>query len=208
MADVTGYASPIPIDTLYKHWTGCPPHLFGASVGRPVNTWAFADIYTATGLVIVRDDIFEGTVGVPYSFKTHAPGQVIARFTTNSSYFAALANGVYYGVVMNPIMQGVLGASPFILGDRIYYNTWRLRGIDEGGNGHVFAGSGVGANGISLTGMYIVGNPPTYVLSPDFTVGATSGDCHWQVEVGFGGTVNAVATALDTGATPEWPSFN
>jgi hypothetical protein len=207
VSDPTIYAPRIEIQTGYQDWVGCPPHLFGLFIGRPLNTWGFADVYAQSGKVIVRADLFEGTVGVPYSFVTHNPGQVISRFVTNSNYTQAVARGVGYNAIMNPVMQGATGASEFIHG-RVGYTIWRLRGLDEGGNGHVFVGGGIGNNGVSLTGMYVVGPPPlTYVLSADFTVGATSGNCQWQLEVGFGSTENALATAHDVAATPEWPAF-
>lgn len=205
MSDPTGTASPISIQTGFQDFAGAP--LFGGALGRPDSPPGFASLFAATGKVIIRDDLFDTSVGLPASLKLHNPGQVIARFSTNSSYFAAIAHGVFYNVIMNPVMRGVTGSSEFITGT-VRYTTWRLRGIDDGGTGHVFVGGGVGNDGIDLTGMYVQGPPPLqYILSADFTVGGTTGDCRWQVEVGFGTADNARATVHDVAATPEWPAF-
>ncbi len=210
MSEPTIWAPAYTIQTGFQNWKGSPPHLFGKFVGKPWQPWAFNEIYTETGLVIVRDDIFENTVGVPLSLKTHNPGQVISRFDTDSNYSRGQSNGVAFNIITNGIMNGVtIGAhSDFILGEKNYYNTWRMRGQDQtDGTWHVYAGEGVTPNGANITGMYAVGNPPYYVLAPDFVVGETAGTVKWQVEVGFGGSGNALATYAVTSATPEWPAY-
>lgn len=203
MPDPTGYAVPSSINTDFRDFNKSPLHLMGNRVKRQPTPLSFSDVYTATGKVVIRDDLFDGTVKVPCALKIHNPGQVISSFVTNSNYAQAIANGVYYNVVMNGVMHGY-SSGPFISGT-IRYNTWRLRGKDDSG-WHVFAGSSVHDDGVNLTGMYVLAGP-IFVLSPDFVVGLSDGDIHWQLEVGFGGAANALATTTVEAATAEWPAF-
>lgn len=210
------------IQTGFNDWVGSPPHLFGKFVGRPVQPWAFDEVYADTGLVIVREDLFEGTVGVPYSFKTHNPGQVIATFTLEQLAHLAVSNGTSLNAVMNGIMpHPVVGSHPdFILGARNFYNTWRIRAINRHRDtgqllGRVVAGGGVGPNGISLSSNFgitsVYGNPPTYYWNIEVNINLPPGNIfapyNFQVEVGFGGVANAVATATVLTASPEWPAY-
>lgn len=209
----------ITIDSGYSAWLGCPPHLFGAQVGRPLNQWAFTDVYAATGKVIVRDDLFEGTNLVPYSFKTHAPGQVIATWTlsqlANQSIFTT---GTPYNAVMNNVMNGVSGHGTFINGERIYYPLWRARAINRHRDtgallGRCFVGGGVGATGASLSHSSGIITPysGTYMMNVEVNINLPPGnifaDLNFQLEVGFGSVQNAFDTFAVTTATPEWPAY-
>jgi hypothetical protein len=71
----------------------------------------------------------------------------------------------------------------------------------------VIVGYGVSNDGIALNSMYVVPGP-IFVLSADFTVGATDGDVKWQVEVGFGSTADALATSNTEAASASWPAFS
>lgn len=209
--------SGLAIDSGFQDWSGCPPHLFGASVGRPLNTWTFTEVYAATGKVIVRDDLFEGTVGVPYSFKTHSPGQVIATWTLSQLASQSIATtGTPYNAVMNGVMLGVAGHSAFIGGSRIYYPLWRARSINRHRDtgallGRCYVGGGVGPTGASLNTSIITPYSGTYYMNIEVNINLPPGnifaDHNFQLEVGFGSVQNAFDTATVVAASPEWPAY-
>lgn len=204
------------IDSGFKDWRGAPPHLFGAQVGRPLNLWAFTEVFAATGKVIVREDLFEGTPTVPYSFKTHAPGKVLATWTLSQLASQSISStGTPYNAVMNGVMQGV-NASVIISGERIFYPLWRVRSINRHRDtgvlmGRSYVGSGVGPTGVSLNSSVVQNYSGTWIMNIEVNINLPPGnifaDHNFQLEVGFGSAVNAFATALDVAATPEWPAY-
>ena len=221
MVATTIWPSGVQTSTGFKDWAGAPPHLFGKWVGRPLQPWGFTDIYAETGLVIVRDDAFEGTVGVPYSFKTHNPGQVVSTFTLEQHGLLASINGTAINAVMNNLIPGANAHADYIIGDRCYYDTWRLRALNRHRDtgqliGRVYAGSGVNASGVVLSTSSgaittVYGSPPLYFFSIAVNVILPPGNIfapyNFQVEVGFGGPAAAIASATTLTATPEWPAY-
>lgn len=220
----TIWPAPAAITTDFKDWRGSPPHLFGKFVGRPWQPWAFNEIYTETRLVIVKEDLFENTPGAVISLKTHNPGQKIAAFTLSQLASQSITyTGTPVNAALNYFMPNVtLGShSDFITGDRIFYNTWRVRAINRHRDTGalvttVFAGSGVGPNGLSFTTSsgvirQVYGNPPQYIMNVEVFVNLPPGnifaDKNFQVEVGFGGPAAALSSASVLTATPEWPAY-
>lgn len=216
----TLYPSGSQIQTAYKNWAGSPPHLFGKFVGRPWQPWAFDEVYTETGLVIVREDIYENTFGTPISLKTHEAGQKVAAFTLSQLASQSIyATGTPYNAVMNGLMAGVAGHSDFVLGDRIFYTTWRIRALNRYRSsgelqGTVFAGTGVSASGLSLTttsgAITTVLAGPVYVLNVETNLnipGAIFADKNFAVEVGFGSVADALSSATTLEATASWPAY-
>lgn len=220
--------SPSPVDPIevqgtviqsgYKDWRGCPPHLFGANVGRPLNLWAFDEVYQSSGVVIIRDDLFEGTPGVPYSFKTHNPGQVLATWTLSQLAGQSInVTRTPYNAIMNGVMLGASGHGTLIDGEQVRYPTWRVRAFNRLRTtgalvGRTYAGSNVGATGAGLNSSIVTpyGNPAAYFMNVEVNInipGAIFADLNFQLEVGFGSAANALATAQTLTATPEWPAY-
>jgi len=207
MANDPFVVTPSQVVTGFKDLRGYPTHMFGKLLKNPVRPVTFDQIWADTGLVIVRDDIFEGTVHIPASLKVGNGPVVVATFfeTTNFAY-GSNYNIDVTALCATPPFIGVVG------NERVHYTDWRMRTLwTQGGhlNGQVFVGNSFGGRVMAdMANQMFHTSGGQYLLTPQYQIGDRPFITYWQVELGFGGHVNALSTTLRTTAGPDWPAWS
>lgn len=193
--------TPEDLDTGFQDLRGHPIHTFNVVVKEGVRSIGFDSIFAATGKVIVRDDLFEGTNQVPCSLKVGNGPQIAASFFQTSNFA--------YGSNYNIDLTAVVFSPDFIFGERVHYTTWRLRSLWRTRgilSGQIVVGDGVGRviQGLASILVQVDGR---YYFTADRNVGDKPFITYYQIEVGFGGRQNGIDTFTELGASSSWPAW-